>query len=107
MKYLKTFEDSIVAEYGSIKIAGKHFTDEQFMMLLGDYIRLNKSKLNIDDNSAISVHDYSIPSVNRVVVFYKDFGHKTATTLWGENFSDFMKYLEDPELYKGAKKYNL
>jgi hypothetical protein len=123
MKHIKTYEstnNNIVANYRQQKKNFKQI-EKKLMELADEYILLNsryyQKKFSIS-TLFISYgkwyeHAYKVNlSKNsvRIVYSYKENSGAEdydAITLTGKDFEDFLRFVENPELYKSIKNYNL
>lgn len=89
----------------------KKYRDEyhSILKLIKEYLLFEKI-IFYKDTFVRDVNFYSDDNGNDDTVEFEmedRFGDKETISIDGERFEDLMKYIENPELYKKTKKYNL
>lgn len=113
MKYLRTYEN-VINDFSKKE---KEFNNEKMKInyLLEEFINFNRKNYTGIDSyvEKIRVKRFEISSKGKmIIVTYCDFYDKTDLHadhlyLTDDDYDEFIKFAEDPDLYMNAKKYNL
>lgn len=109
---LKNFTESQLRELDAKKKEVKNIDDTLFPLLL-EFLKLNPYSINDpdiileDDDDLIQVKDWEIYN-NQIFITVIDYNNdEIGLEILSKYTSDLFKFLETPESYRNAKKYNL
>ena len=108
-----SFTESEFKELDKKRNEIKEIDDKKIFPLLLEYLKLNPNSINDpdiileDDDDLIQVKDWEIFN-NQIFITVIDYSNdEIGLEILSKYTSDFFKFLEDPESYRNAKKYNL
>jgi hypothetical protein len=97
------------------KIAKMYDEHSEFDKLVRDYLYINHKDLFEDEKNLYRLNQFwfepDSDEYNKLTVFYSHNGYKRKEYInyefSDEEFDDLLKYMNNPEMYKDSKKYNL
>ena len=110
MKYIKTYESikndmiDYLRRVGQLDREGSKYRN-----LINDYIYLNEERW--DDWDIVDYADCTDFDISGGILTFDYMTNRSDETYYGElenkDSEDFFRFVENPELYKSTKKYNL
>jgi len=114
MKYLKLFED-VITDYIKKKEKLKtklDIMDEHLFEYIDQYILTNKDKwgkwgIEYFKKTINIKKDYNLIITYQYYHSEYDYDNTSIIVFKKDDYDDFLKFIEDSDLYKSTKKYNL